>query len=101
MSSPRHDEKDQPVYSMGVVERLTGLTGRRIRYYEQMGLVSPARSPGNQRLYSERDVERLKQIGRLMDRRLTTRRVRRLLEDQAGPGERPLSVATSSTTQWG
>jgi MerR family glutamine synthetase transcriptional repressor len=79
MRQPQCDEREQPVYAMGVVERLTGLTGRRIRYYEQAGLVSPARSPGNHRLYSQADVDRLKEIGALMERRFTTCRVRRLL----------------------
>lgn len=80
MKLSRLDDRDQPVYSMGVVERLTGLTGRRIRYYEQVGLIRPARTAGRHRLYSPRQVELLRSIGKLMDRRLTTDRVRRILQ---------------------
>jgi MerR family transcriptional regulator/heat shock protein HspR len=38
-----------------------------LRRYERIGLVSPARSPGNVRLYSPNDVERLRKICRLTD----------------------------------
>ncbi|MCL8207897.1 MAG: MerR family transcriptional regulator [Actinomycetia bacterium] len=52
---------------MGEVKRLTGLTERRIRYYESQGLLEPLRSPGHQRQYTAEDVERLKEIKRLLD----------------------------------
>lgn len=54
-------------YPIGEVKARTGLTERRIRYYESLNLIFPRRSEGNQRLYSERDVERLMEIKRLMD----------------------------------
>lgn len=38
-----------------------------LRYYERAGLVQPSRSRGNIRLYSQRDIERLRLIQRLMD----------------------------------
>jgi MerR family transcriptional regulator/heat shock protein HspR len=38
-----------------------------LRYYERMGLIVPSRTRGNVRLYSEEDVQRLRQIKRLMD----------------------------------
>jgi MerR family transcriptional regulator/heat shock protein HspR len=38
-----------------------------LRTYERLGLIRPARSPGNVRLYSPRDIERLRQIVRLVD----------------------------------
>ncbi|HTS15261.1 MAG TPA: MerR family transcriptional regulator [Candidatus Sulfotelmatobacter sp.] len=44
-----------------------GLTARAIRYYEQMGLLRPARSGGAYRLYDESDVERLRAIQALRD----------------------------------
>lgn len=52
---------------MGDVRRLTGLTERRIRYYERQGLLEPLRTPGHQRQYTSRDVDRLKEIKRLLD----------------------------------
>lgn len=65
-----------PVYSMGVAERLTGLTGRQIRYWEQNGLLSPARTKGRQRMYSEADIIRLKEIKRLLSEGMTLERVK-------------------------
>lgn len=58
--------RDAPVYTIGAVRRLTGLTDRQIRYYDQTGLVVPARTPGNQRLYSEADVDALREVKRLL-----------------------------------
>lgn len=65
-----------PVYSMGVAERLTGLTARQIRYWEQHGLLAPTRTKGRQRMYSESDVLRLKEIKRLMNDGMTLERVK-------------------------
>jgi DNA-binding transcriptional MerR regulator len=49
----------------GVAERL-GVSTRTIKYYEELGLVSPEnRSPGGFRLYSASDIERLRRILRL------------------------------------
>lgn len=68
-----------PVYSMGVAERLTGLTSRQIRYWETHGLIKPARTKGRQRLYSEADISRLKEIKRLMGEGMTLERVKQYL----------------------
>ncbi len=37
---------------------MTNLTARQIRYYESHELIKPARSKGNQRLYTPQDVEK-------------------------------------------
>lgn len=68
-----------PVYTIGVVEAMTGLTGRRIRYYEQMHLLSPARTKGNQRLYSEADVARLLRIKELLAQGLNIEGIKAVL----------------------
>lgn len=68
-----------PVYSMGVAERLTGLTGRQIRYWEQNGLITPTRTKGRQRLYSEADVARLKEIKRMLGEGMSLERVKHYL----------------------
>lgn len=59
-------DQHTPVYPIGVVRQLTGLTDRQIRYYEETGLVIPARTAGRQRLYSPWEVERLKEIRALL-----------------------------------
>jgi DNA-binding transcriptional MerR regulator len=51
---------------IGEVAEQTGLSLRTIRYYEEVGLVTPsARSAGGFRLYSETDVARLRLIRRM------------------------------------
>ncbi len=56
---------DEPRYTISVVARLVELHPQTLRNYEQCGLVVPRRSPGNIRLYTERDVQRLHKIVRL------------------------------------
>lgn len=58
---------DEPVYQISIVARLVGLHQQTIRSYERIGLVQPARSAGNTRLYSQRDVDRLQQVVRLVN----------------------------------
>jgi MerR family transcriptional regulator/heat shock protein HspR len=57
-------QNTEPVYMIGVVASLTQMHAQTIRLYERLGLVTPQRRNKN-RLYSEADVERLKQIRRL------------------------------------
>ena len=58
------------------VEAAVGVTKKNIRFYEEEGLISPRREPGNgYRSYSEADVERLRRIKLLRKlERLNTRR---------------------------
>lgn len=59
------DRKHQPVYKIGVASRLCGVHPQTLRAYERLGLIAPAREGEKNRLYSEADVERVKQIQRL------------------------------------
>ncbi len=59
--------RDEPVFAISIVARMVGLHQQTLRSYERMGLVRPARSPGNTRLYSQRDVDRLLQVLRLVN----------------------------------
>jgi len=45
-----------------VAARLVNMHPQTLRYYERLGLIEPSRSSGKIRLYSARDVDRLKQI---------------------------------------
>ncbi len=73
-----------PVYSIGTVEKLTGLTARQIRYYETKGLIAPARTKGRQRMYSQDQVDRLLAIKRLMNEGYSLKSIVELL---SGEGE--------------
>src|ERR1700751_1486039 len=54
-------------FVISVAARLVGVHEQTLRYYERAGLVEPARSKGRIRLYSLRDLERVRQIRRLTD----------------------------------
>ena len=56
---------DRPRYMISVAAELVGMHPQTLRIYEQKGLVRPGRTPGNTRLYSERDLHRLKLIQHL------------------------------------
>jgi len=56
---------DRPRYMISVAAELVGMHPQTLRVYETKGLVRPRRTPGNTRLYSEVDLERLRLIQRL------------------------------------
>jgi MerR family transcriptional regulator/heat shock protein HspR len=56
---------DRPRYMISVAAELVGMHPQTLRIYENKGLVRPKRTAGNTRLYSERDLERLRLIQRL------------------------------------
>ena len=58
-------ERDRPRYMISIAAELVGMHPQTLRIYEQKGLVQPKRTPGNTRLYSEADVERLRLVQRL------------------------------------
>lgn len=59
------DNKDRPVYIISVAAELVDMHPQTLRLYERKGLIQPKRSGGKTRLYSERDVEKLREIRRL------------------------------------
>ncbi len=56
---------ERPRYMISVASELVGMHPQTLRIYEAKGLVRPKRTPGGTRLYSERDLERLRLIQRL------------------------------------
>ena len=56
---------DRPRYMISVAAELVGMHPQTLRIYESKGLVRPKRTPGNTRLYSEADLQRLRMIQRL------------------------------------
>ena len=58
---------DQPCYVISVAARLVGVHAQTLRYYERLGLVEPARSRGNIRFYSPRDIQRIHHIKSLIE----------------------------------
>ena len=58
-------DDQHPRYMISVAAELVGMHPQTLRIYEAKGLVRPKRTPGNTRLYSESDLERLRLIQRL------------------------------------
>lgn len=56
---------DRPRYMISIAAELVGMHPQTLRIYEAKGLVRPKRTPGNTRLYSERDLGRLREVQRL------------------------------------
>jgi len=73
-----------PVYSIGIAQKLTGLSGRQIRYYEQQGLISPSRTKGNRRMFSPAEVDLLLRIKDLIGQGYNIEGVKRALDSGQG-----------------
>ena len=56
---------DEPVYLISVVATMLDIHPQTLRQYEREGLIAPSRTQGRMRLYSQRDIERMKLILRL------------------------------------
>jgi MerR family transcriptional regulator/heat shock protein HspR len=63
--SRRTTAKNQAIYVISVAAELAGVHPQTLRVYERKGLLSPARTAGNTRRYSPRDIERLQKIQEL------------------------------------
>lgn len=55
----------EPVYLISVVAKVLNIHPQTLRQYEKEGLIEPSRTDGRMRLYSQRDVDRVKMILRL------------------------------------
>ena len=110
----RRPDRDptRPVYVISVAASIVSVHPRTLRIYEEEGLICPARTPTNIRLYSENDVRRVLWIRHLtqnlgvnlagirilfeLEERLGTRILERLYSE-ATSGERPESAPTTAS----
>lgn len=80
MSEEPGEGRNKPLYMISVAAELTGMHPQTLRVYEQKGLVTPGRSRGNTRLYSQADIERLNLISKLTDEGINLAGVVRILD---------------------
>jgi len=59
----------EALYVISVAARLVELHPTTLRKYERVGFLEPSRTPGRTRLYSSEDIQRLRQIKRLVEER--------------------------------
>ena len=57
----------EPRYVISIAARILGTQTHTLRYYERIGVIEPARSQGNIRLYSDQDIAWLRRVKTLMD----------------------------------
>ncbi len=69
---------------IGELAARTGVSQRLLRYYEQQGLLTPARTPAGYRIYDEASVVTVRQIRALLAAGLTTQVIRRILPCAVG-----------------
>ena len=60
---------NEPVFVISVAARLVEMHPQTLRKYEREGLIAPSRTQGNLRLYSDRDIEQLRQVKYLVEDR--------------------------------
>jgi len=86
-------DPERPVYVISVAASIVSVHPRTLRIYEDEGLIAPARTPTNIRLYSENDIRRVLWIRHLtQDRGVNLAGVRILFELEERLGTRILEV---------
>ncbi len=100
MASPRPDrDPTRPVYVISVAATLVSAHPRTLRIYEEEGLLCPARTPSNIRLYSENDIRRILWIRHLTrERGVNLAGIRILFELEERLGARILEALYAEGT---
>ncbi|SEI08004.1 MULTISPECIES: MerR family transcriptional regulator [unclassified Leifsonia] len=71
-----------PLYSIAVAAELAGLAPATLRLYEEKGLLTPARTEGGTRRYSDADIARVRLVARLQEQGVNLTGVGRVIELQ-------------------
>ncbi len=79
---PEWNDRNRPLYMIGVAAELAGVHPQTLRAYEQKGLVTPQRTSGNTRMYSQADIDRLSLINELTGEGINLAGVIRILDLQ-------------------
>ena len=72
--------EDRGVFAISVAADMVSMQVQNLRVYERRGLVSPDRTPGGTRLYSQEDLAVLRRIGELLGEGLNLAGIGRVLE---------------------
>lgn len=74
-------------YTMAIAVKLTSVEPHRIRRYEEGGLLLAERTEGNQRLFSQRDIEIIRQAAKLEDEGINVEGIKAILAMRRGERE--------------
>ena len=78
---PQHSSS-RPLYGIAVTAELLGVPEATLRLFESKGLLTPSRTKGGTRRYSDDDLTRLRRITRLRDEGVNLEGIRRVLDLQ-------------------
>jgi len=89
--------RQAPIYPTRTAARLAGLSGRTLRAWEWQELITPARTSGGYRLFSEEGVERIREIKAMRDQGMGLKGIQRLLLSPLvllsdDPDEEPIEI---------
>ncbi|GBG97301.1 MerR family transcriptional regulator [Lactococcus termiticola] len=83
----RELRRSMAVLPIGTVMKLTDLTARQIRYYEESKLIFPERNEGNRRMYSLNDIDVLFEISDLLKEGKNIASIQKIFEKKKGKQE--------------
>lgn len=92
LDRPVRRTRATPIYTIGAAARLTGIPIWTLRWIEKHGLLSPNRTAGRQRLYSDDEMDTLRSIRELMEQKVNLAGIRVILRMRQ-PSSRPAARA--------
>lgn len=79
LDRPVRRTRSTPIYTIGAAARLSGIPIWTLRWIEKHGLLRPDRTPGRQRLYSDLELELLREIRTWMEQKVNLAGIRVIL----------------------
>lgn len=73
-------DTDKPLFVISVAAELASMHPQTLRQYDRQGLVRPSRAPGRARRYSQRDVQKLRQVQQLSQDGVSLQGIKRIIE---------------------
>lgn len=81
---PQRRTSRTPVYTIGAASRLTGIPIWTLRWIEKHGLLRPSRTRGRQRLYTDSELDQLREVRALMEQKVNLAGIRVILRMRSG-----------------
>ncbi len=88
------NDPNRPLYMISVAAELAGVHPQTLRIYEQKGLVTPQRTSGNTRMYSQADIDQIQLINELTSEGINIAGVIRILDLKGRLDERDKELDT-------
>lgn len=95
----REFRRAMPLLPISMVMKLTELTARQIRYYEEHDLIEPARSEGNRRMFSLDDVDALLEIRELLDQGINMAGIKKVFDMRKSVDVRSIDAVSISDAE--